>query len=135
MRNNLPSYATTVVLGDGRYELRSARLRSDGVGGLEARYDLAGDLSAANRGIVYAATLSSESALETQIAGYGPPAISVDNLRTIAGAAPSAEAGFNLMNLVINNNERYMDIWLSTAAGLADAGIPDLRIKAQDLLP
>jgi len=135
VKGSLPGYASSVVLGDGRYELRSARIRTDGLGNFEERYDLASDFGATNCGIIYATVPLFESALQTQIAGYVPPGATVDNLRTIAGSAPSAEAGFNLLNLVVDNSEEAMEIWLSTASGLTDAGYPDNKIDAQNLLP
>ena len=132
VKADLPGYATTVVLGDGRYELRSARLRGDGLGGLEERYDLAGDFATSTRGIIYASIPLLESAVQTQIDGY-LPSVTVAELQALAASSPSAEVGNNLLNIVVDGFT--MELLVSTAIGTNDAGIPDNKLDFQALLP
>ena len=143
VKTNPPGYASTIVIGDGRYELRSARLRGDGLGGIEERYDLASEFGTSNRGIVYGAVPLLETAVQTGIGELIPPSVSANQLFTLAGTAPFAEADNNLLNLVIDCQGLYqsgshfqgLDIWLSRAVGAIDAGIPDNQLHMQPLLP
>jgi len=133
VKQNMPDYPTTVVLGDGRYELRSVRLRRDGMGGLEERYDLAPNVGFTSRGIIYAAVPLLENTLGMRLDNFSPGQLTIDNLRTIAAEPPFAETGNNLLNLVIDGEA--MNIWLSTADGVTDAGTPNNILNFQALLP
>jgi PhoPQ-activated pathogenicity-related protein/chitodextrinase len=136
VKQNLSGYASTVVLGDSRYELRSARLRGDGLGGIEERYDLAADFGTASRGIVYGAAVPLlDAAVAARLDDFIPPYISVTDLRTVIGSAPFAEVDNNLLNVVIDGQGEKLDIWLSRAVGAIDAGIPDNQLNMQALLP
>ncbi|HDP34045.1 MAG TPA: hypothetical protein ENN29_02930, partial [Candidatus Hydrogenedentes bacterium] len=132
----LPGYAATLVLGDGRNELRSALLRTDDTGTLvEERYDLANTVGAGSRGIIYAAIAAVADALKTQIESVVPSGVDINELSAIAGTAPSAQTGSNLLSLVVDADGYDFNIWFSTAQGGTDAGIPGNALNMQLLLP
>jgi len=136
VKNNLPSYSTTIIVADGRNELRSARITVDGVGGYTERYDQIADIGGSTRGLVFATTPLLESALQTRLGDFAYQVFSVENQRIIVNESPYAEAGRNLLNIVMDvDGESTMALWVSAAVGVTDAGTPVELLDFQALLP
>ena len=132
-KDNLPSYSTSIVVGDGRNELRSARITVDGIGGYTERYDQIADIGGSTRGLVYATTPLLESALQTRLGDFATSVFSVENQRIIVNESPFAEAGRNLLNIVMDGED--MALWVSAATGTTDASAPEELLDFQALLP
>ena len=130
---SLPSYATTIIVGDGRNELRSARITVDGVGGVIERYDQAVDIGSTMRGVIFATIPALENNLETRLTYFSSSGMTHDDMKLIVSESPFAEAGNNLLNIVVDG--QHMALWVSAAKTTADAGTPVDLLDFQALLP
>lgn len=107
---------TTMLLSDGRAELRSARLRMyPGNEVLEERYDLAlSDFEIADkRGVVFGALSELQPPLQTAIEELLPSRITFEEMVGLVNTTPFAQPGANPMNVVIDGT--MLNIFVSVA--------------------
>ena len=113
-----PPLNTSLVLGDGRNEMRGARVRTDDIGLLPLRYDLVEDLGGDTPGIVFESAPDVADEYEAAIQDILGD-LTLEGLLGLANSEPFAAAGENILNVAYESVP--LNIQLNKAEGSSEA--------------
>ncbi len=116
-----PRRSSTVVLGDGRNEMRGALINMGAAGVVEERYDYAlSDFGQFKRGIVYRSEPLLQPALQASLAA-GINQVSLEGMFLLLNAEPFSKPGANLLNVAYDSSGWLLSIGFTKAEGGLEA--------------